>query len=127
MGRQLFFKKPLQEAIRAGRKRTTIRRWKAAGLSAGDRSYSPGLGWLRIDAVEAIDLDRLGDPDARADGFDTLALLRQTLLALYPDHASDGKHWFRVAFTLAAPAPPRPGANGQPALFNDTDAHGGRR
>ena len=50
MGRQLFFKKPLQEAIRAGRKRTTIRRWKTAGLRAGDRTYAPGLGWLRIDA-----------------------------------------------------------------------------
>jgi hypothetical protein len=107
MGQQLFFKKPLQVAIREGRKRTTIRRWADARLRPGDRSYAPGVGWLAIDAVEPVDLDRLADADARADGFDTLTALKQALLALYPGHAADGKRWFRVRFTLhtAAPAP----------------------
>jgi hypothetical protein len=104
MGQQLFFKKPLQVAIREGRKRTTIRRWKDARLRHGDRSYAPGVGWLAIDAVEAVDLDRLAEADARADGFDTLHTLRQALLALSPDHATDGLRWFRVSFTLDAAA-----------------------
>ena len=100
---QLFFKKPLQDAIRQGRKRTTIRRWPAGrpGVRAGQRVYSPGLGWLTIERVEAVELEKLVDADAEADGFDTAAGLRQVLLALYPDHAADGKNWFRVCFKVA--------------------------
>ena len=104
---QLFFKKPLQLAIREGRKRTTIRRWPAArpGLRAGQRVFSPGLGWLNIDAVEPVEIETLGDDDARADGFDTSAVLRQVLLELYPDHSADGKAWFRVRFSVDALRP----------------------
>jgi hypothetical protein len=129
---QLFFKKPLQDAIRQGRKRTTIRRWRDGrpALRAGQRVFSPGLGWLTIEGVEPVDLDALGEADARADGFDTAAGLREVLLALYPGHAADGKRWFRVAFeiaTLSTPSrkaalqekPPRrrPRARNEPELF----------
>ena len=38
--------------------------------------------------------------DGSSDGFDTAARLRQVLLALYPAHASDGKDWFRVRFSV---------------------------
>ena len=107
---QLFFKKPLQEAIRDGRKRTTIRRWRAAapGVRVGQRVFSPGLGWLTIDAVEPVELELLADADARADGFDTAAGLRDVLLSLYPQHAGDGKRWFRVSFRVATLTPARP-------------------
>ena len=100
---QLFFKKPMQAAIREGRKRTTIRRWKAnrPAVRAGQRVYSPGLGWLSIETVETVDLDSLGDDDARADGFETVIALRDVLAALYPDQTADGKRWFRVSFRVA--------------------------
>ena len=116
---QLFFKKPLQVAIREGRKRTTIRRWPAArpGVRAGQRVFSPGLGWLSIDAVEPVDLDALGDDDARSDGFDTAAALRQVLLSLYPLHAEDGKRWFRVRFSVDRLRPARGSDASQPPLF----------
>jgi hypothetical protein len=104
---QLFFKKALQAAIREGRKRTTIRRWDRPRLRAGQEAFAPGLGWLAIERVEPVDLDALADADALADGFDTLTDLRVVLLALYPDHASDGKQWFRVRFHMSRPAPPR--------------------
>ena len=97
---QLFFKKPLQTAIREGRKRTTIRRWDRPRLRAGQEAFAPGLGWLAIDRVEAIELERLADADARADGFDSLDDLTVVLHQMYPDHASDGKRWFRVCFTM---------------------------
>lgn len=99
---QLFFKKPLQVAIREGRKRTTIRRWPAGrpGVRAGQRAYSPGLGWLLIETVDRVDLATLGDDDARADGFASADLLRAALRDLYPDQAADGKAWFRVAFRV---------------------------
>jgi hypothetical protein len=114
---QLFFKKPLQDAIRDGRKRTTIRRWRAGspGMRAGQRVFSPGLGWLTIEGVEPVDLEALVDADARADGFDTAAGLREVLLELYPGHAADGKRWFRVAFQVAALAPPRTRAEAKAA------------
>ena len=117
---QLFFKKPLQAAIREGRKRTTIRRWPAArpALRAGQKVFSPGLGWLLIDAVQPVELAALGDEDARADGFEDAAGLRRVLLSLYPRHAADGKRWFRVRFSIERLRPParRQGAS-QPGLF----------
>ena len=116
---QLFFKKPLQLAIREGRKRTTIRRWPAArpGLHAGQRVFSPGLGWLSIEAVEPVDLDALGEDDARADGFDSAAALRHVLLSLYPLHADDGKDWFRVRFRVDQLRPVGTTDTSQPGLF----------
>ena len=122
---QLFFKKPLQDAIRAGRKRTTIRRWRAEkpGLRAGQRVYSPGLGWLTIEGVEPVELESLSDYDAKADGFATARDLRDVLLSLYPRHADDGKRWFRVSFDVDILKPPAASARrarasrGHPELF----------
>ncbi len=116
---QLFFKKPLQDAILTGRKVTTIRRWDRPRVRAGGRAWAPGVGWLAIDAVEPVALADLTAADAAADGFDTLAGLLAVLRELYPDAgglggaagggraAGDGKQWFRVRFTLteAARAP----------------------
>src|SRR5215213_8502269 len=116
---QLFFKKPFQVAIREGRKHTTIRRWPAArpALRAGQRAFSPGLGWLSIEAVEPVDLDSLGDADAVADGFDTAVALREVLLSLYPGHADDGKDWFRVRFSVERLRPLRTSDASQHRLF----------
>ncbi len=97
---QLFFKKPLQTAILEGRKSSTIRRWDRPRVRAGGRALAPGVGWLAIDTVERIELDALGDDDARADGFDTRDELLAVLRECYPDAAGDGKEWFRVRFRL---------------------------
>ena len=113
---QLFFKKPLQDAVLTGRKVTTIRRWDRPRVKAGGRAWAPGVGWLAIDAVEPLVLADMTAADAAADGFDTLASLLDVLRELYPDAdtrdgdgAGDGKRWFRVRFTLTsavrAPAP----------------------
>jgi hypothetical protein len=104
---QLFFKKPLQDAIREGRKQTTIRRWDRPQLKSGQTAYAPGVGWLAIRNVERVELEGLCDEDARADGIDTAALLKTLLESFYPDHATDGKGWFRVRFHLEKVAPPR--------------------
>jgi len=114
---QLFFKRHLQEAIRAGRKRTTIRRWSRPMMQAGQKAYAPGLGWLAIDSVQPMDLDQLSDKDARADGVDNAKNLRELLFSLYPDHAEDGKSWFRIAFTPVE-LEPRRGESAEPAHFD---------
>jgi len=108
---QFFFKKHFQDAIRSGRKQTTIRRWDRPMFRTGERVFSPGLGWLTIGTVEVVELEKLGDADAQADGFETVAALRQVLLTFYPNHAIDGKRWFRIGFTLAQGESPR--SNGQ--------------
>lgn len=117
---QLFFKKRFQDAIRAGTKRTTIRRWDRPMVHAGQQAFSPGLGWLLIDAVDAVELDALGDDDADADGFASVAEMKQLLIELYPAHATDQKRWFRVRFHLHAthdaPRQPSPDSN-TPGLF----------
>jgi hypothetical protein len=98
---QLFFKKNFQDAIRAGTKRTTIRRWARPMLRIDQVAFSPGLGWLNIHGVEMVDLENLSDADAVADGFETAEGLREALWHFYPDHRVDGKKWFRVSFTLS--------------------------
>ena|SRR5439155_9689903 len=95
---QLLFKKIFWDAIRDGNKRTTIRRWNAPRLRAGQRAFAPGLGWLRIEAVDVIELDHLTDADARTDGFETLVAMKRALRSLYPSHRRDGRKWFRVTF-----------------------------
>jgi hypothetical protein len=100
---QLFFKKIFLEAIRAGRKTTTLRRWAKCRIHPGDHVYSLALGWLKIGVVENIDFDSLGEADAKADGFESLAELKKAVEEIYPDHKSDGKRWYRLHFALASP------------------------
>src|SRR5512146_796279 len=98
----LLFKKCFLEAIRAGTKRTTIRRWDGCRLKAGERVFTPGVGYLTIESVEQVQLRGLNDADAAADGFSTARELCRVLHELYPDaqHNRDGRTWFRVAFRV---------------------------
>jgi hypothetical protein len=105
---QIFFKKQFFAAIRDGTKRTTIRRWPKARISAGSDVYSPHIGWLRIEGVEPVTLTQLGESDARADGFEDCASMLRALHELYPDHRTDGKQWFRVLFRIKELIKPRP-------------------
>ncbi len=104
---QLFFKKQFFAAIRDGSKRTTIRRWPRARVSAGQDAYAPHIGWLHIEGVESVRLKELGEADAIADGFDSRASMLQALRQLYPDYRTDGKQWFRVIFTIKELIEPR--------------------
>ena len=53
----LLFKKRFLEAIRAGQKTQTIRLWKHVRMRAGQRSYIPGAGYIRVTAVEEVRLE----------------------------------------------------------------------
>jgi hypothetical protein len=100
---QLHFKKNFWPLILSGKKRTTIRRWNKPRVKANSRCYAPGIGWLLVDSVDAIELDQLTAADARADGFATLKAMRKTLFEFYPGHAADGRNWFRVVFRPECP------------------------
>jgi hypothetical protein len=96
----LLFKKEFLPAIRRGEKTQTIRLWKHRRMKAGQRSYIPGVGAIRIAAVEEVALDRLTDDDARPDGFDTADGLRAALARLYPRQLAAGYQAFRVVFQV---------------------------
>ncbi|NQU24063.1 MAG: ASCH domain-containing protein [Candidatus Nealsonbacteria bacterium] len=93
-----MFKKKFLSAIRSGEKTQTIRLWKYRRMRAGQRSYIPGIGYIRIEAVDEVQLDALTDEDARPDGFKTADLLREEIARLYPQQLADGHQAYRVVF-----------------------------
>ena len=96
----LLFKKKFLAAIRSGEKTQTIRLWKHRRMRAGQRSYIPGAGYIRITAVEEVDPDQLTDADARPDGFETADQLRAEVARLYPQQLAQGYRAYRVRFEL---------------------------
>jgi hypothetical protein len=97
----LLFKKKFLDAIRAGEKTQTIRLWQHRRMRAGQRSYIPGVGHIRVTAIDEVELDRLTDADARPDGFPNAKLLRAELARLYPKQLAAGYRAYRIAFELA--------------------------
>ncbi|MHC4180308.1 MAG: ASCH domain-containing protein [Planctomycetota bacterium] len=96
----LLFKKRFLPAIRSGRKTQTVRLWKYRRMRPGQRSYIPGAGYIRVTAVDRVQLDELTDEDARLDGFETADQLRAEIAQLYREQPSAGHHAYRIAFHL---------------------------
>jgi len=96
----LLFKKKFLPAIREGEKTQTIRLWKHRRLRAGQRSYIPGAGHIRIVTVEQVQLDALTDDDARPDGFQSAEALHAEIKQLYPEQLAAGHQAYRVVFEL---------------------------
>ena len=94
----LLFKKKFLPAIRSGAKTQTIRLWKWRQMRAGQRSYIPGAGHVRIDGVDEVRLEDLTDADAVPDGFETADALRRELIDIYGDKLAAGYKAFRVLF-----------------------------
>ena len=99
----LLFKKKFLPAIRAGQKTQTIRLWKHRRMRAGQRSYIPGVGHIRVTGVDEVELDQLTDADALPDGFETADQLRAEIARLYPHQLADGYRAYRIVFRLATP------------------------
>ncbi len=100
----LLFKKKFLDAIRSGEKTQTIRLWKHRQMRTGQRSYIPGIGPIRINAVEEVELEKLTDDDARPDGFTTADLLRAEIHQLYADKIAAGYRAYRVCFAKESAA-----------------------
>ncbi len=96
----LLFKKKFLPAIRSGEKTQTIRLWSARRMKAGQRSYIPGAGYIRVESVEPVDLSALTDEDARPDGFATVDQLRHELATLYADSLAAGHRAYRIRFVV---------------------------
>ena len=94
----LLFKKRFLDAIRCGEKTQTVRLWKHRRMKVGQRSYIPGVGYIRVDAVDRVELEELTDDDAWLDGFADLAALHEELHSLYGDRLAAGEGIYRVRF-----------------------------
>ncbi len=110
----LLLKKHLVELVRAGKKRQTIRYWTRPIVFAGQISFTPGLGKMKILRVDELaGYESLTINDARDDGFDTLEDLLAELKRNYPE-VPPGKRLYRVVFQWplevpkAAPSPTAP-------------------
>ncbi len=99
----LLFKKKFLAAIRGGRKTQTIRLWKHRRMRAGQRSYIPGVGYIRVTAVDQVEVHELSDEDARLDGFDTADQLRAEIAQLYGSQLAAGHQAYRVVFHVLPP------------------------
>jgi hypothetical protein len=100
MATMLFFKRQFLPAIRRREKTQTIRLWKRPRVKAGQRSYIPGVGYIRITAVDEVQLESLTDADALPDGFATADQLRAEIARLYPGPQQADLKAFRVRFHL---------------------------
>ena len=99
----LLFKKKFLPAIREGRKTQTIRLWKWRRMRLGQRSYIPGVGYIRVHAVDEVRLDDLTDADAQPDGFETADALRAEIARLYPEQLAGGHRAYRIVFEVLPP------------------------
>jgi hypothetical protein len=100
----LLFKKKFLPAIRSAAKTQTIRLWPFCRMKPGQRSYIPGAGYIRILAVDKVELGELRDADARPDGFATAEALRTELQSLYGAQLAAGQQAYRIRFELLSAA-----------------------
>ena len=96
----LLFKKKFLPAIRDGEKTQTIRLWKHRMMRNGQRSYIPGIGAIRIDRVEHVEIEELTDDDAIPDGFPTAEALRSELSSIYGEKLEAGYQAYRIVFHI---------------------------
>jgi len=96
----LLFKKKFLPAILSGEKTQTIRLWKHCRMRSGQRSYIPGVGYIHVNSVCAVEIDSLTDADARPDGFDTADALRAEIAALYAADLAQGHRAYRITFDV---------------------------
>lgn len=69
-------------------------------MRVGQRSYIPGVGYIRVTAVDEVRLDDLTDADAVPDGFESADALRAEIARLYPKQLAEGHHAYRVVFRV---------------------------
>ncbi len=121
----LLLKRHLVLLVRQGLKRQTLRLWTRALVRVGQLSYTPGLGRMKILAVDLLPaLDSLTEEDARADGFKSLRELRAELRKIYGPASKPAvkiRQLFRIKFEwpvdaagekLVLPAPIEPAPEG---------------
>lgn len=97
----------IAHAVAAGEVTVAYRRWRQPRVRRGS-TFRTVAGIVRIDAIECIDPERLGETEAQAAGYDSLAGLKDTF------RGDDTDPLFRLALS-------RNGADPRDALADDAD------
>ena len=100
----LLFKQKFLEAIRSGEKTQTIRLWKYRRMKPGQKSFIAGVGYIRIESVERVELDQLTDANAIPDGFPSADALRAELCALYGADMLARRKLYIIRFSVYPPS-----------------------
>ena len=69
-------------------------------MRAGQRSYIPGVGYIRVEQVDGVELEQLNDADAIPDGFETADALRAEIRSIYSDKVKEGYEAYRIVFRV---------------------------
>ncbi len=96
-------KKQFFDAIRRGAKTTTLRYWRRPMVRPGSVHKVRGLGYLHVERAEPVEFAHLSDADAHADGFASLAELRDALHVMYPPEKRKDRRLFLVQFRYKGP------------------------
>ncbi|MGL6196152.1 MAG: ASCH domain-containing protein [Thermoguttaceae bacterium] len=96
----LLFKKKFISLILKGQKTQTIRLWKHCRFKSGQRSYTPGVGYIRVESIEQVTLESLTDDDAILDGFETASALKEEIQSIYGEKIEAGYKPFKVRFSI---------------------------
>ena len=72
-------------------------------MRAGQRSYIPGVGYIRIRTIDQVSINALTDEDAQRDGFTSADQLRTELGDLYAEQIAEGHQAYRVKFAVLPP------------------------
>ena len=99
----LLFKQKFLEAIKGGTKTQTVRLWQYRRMKPGQRSYIAGVGYIRIESVERVELEQLTDADAIPDGFQSADALREGLCDLYGVDILARRKLYIVRFSVYPP------------------------
>src|SRR3954465_14621531 len=95
----LLLKRHLVDLVRRGKKRQTIRLWTKPLLRTGQISYTPGLGKMKITAIDQLpSLRHLTEADARADGFNSLKELLAEIYRIYGKSIPANRNIYRIQF-----------------------------
>lgn len=98
----LLMKKRYFDAIRAGRKTTTLRFWSRRQVRPDSAHTIPGLGRVHISRVDVVRPNDLTDADAADDGFESVESLQGALAEVYPPALREGRQLYQIHFYLLA-------------------------
>ena len=99
----LRFRPEVLPRIREGNITMQFGLWRRPRVVAGRVYVIPGLGTLRVTAVEKIDLSRITPWEAEASGAEDVAQLREWLKEEKPDADVEEGMCYRVRFRFLGP------------------------
>jgi hypothetical protein len=121
----VLFKQGDLDGIASGEIRFAFRRWKSPRVKEGTKLRT-GIGLVRVESVEEVDLKRLTERDARSAGYASRAAMLGALDAAGALGSEEGTAVYRIGLSFAG-ADPRVALRDSADLSPDEHAEIARR